>query len=55
MKLIKCFLFILVFAFFSCEREELKYPDEETIETYKSQGELWDHYITGEEIKETIR
>lgn len=46
----KLFLILLVVILFSCEREEVVYPDEETLQEYKTQGEKFDLYITKKEL-----
>lgn len=50
----KKLLFILVVILFSCEREEITYPDRDVLDTYSRNGELWDNYITEKNISESI-
>jgi hypothetical protein len=47
----KKLLFILVVILFSCEREEMVYPDVDTLDTYKENGEIWDNYITKRNVE----
>jgi hypothetical protein len=47
-------LILFVVFLFSCEREEKVFPDEQTLDSYKSGGEQWDNYITNKEIKESV-
>lgn len=50
----KKLLFILVVILFSCEREEITYPDRDRMDAYRDSGELWDSYITEKNISESI-
>lgn len=47
-------LILFVVFLFSCEREEKVFPDEQTLDSYRSGGEQWDNYITSKEIKESV-
>lgn len=47
-------LILFVVFLFSCEREEITYPDKAILDSYKANGELWDSYITNKEIKENM-
>lgn len=47
-------LILFVVFLFSCEREEITYPDQDTLDSYRTNGELWDSYITEKNIEEII-